>query len=243
MDFKEETEKILGAMGGYAFAGSILAGGAITSTFTKQEIRDFDLYFRSKAAFVAAVEQAYDGGFWCVSLSSRAITFAKGSLVCQMMHFKWFADASAIFDSFDFTCCMAALDIDSKALVFHPRFLADTSKRDLIFNHGTDFPLASGVRLLKYQGRGYSISKREMIKLLTACMLKKVESWDELKEQIGGHYGESVSLDTGKPFTADNITAAIDAVQVISGTDAQEMPSTAEAAFAAIWPVAASVAA
>jgi len=235
-DFTKEIEFLKERIGGaWPFEGCILAGGAITSVFTKKDISDFDLYFHSRKAFDAAVHSAYDQGYWCVSITSRAITFAQGDLVFQLMHFRFFPDANAIFESFDFTCCMAALPMDSQQLVFHPRFLADTNKRELIFNHGTDFPLASGVRVLKYQQRGYTISKTELIKLLVAVTRTKIDSWDELKEQIGGHYGEKVTVDTSKEFNPANLTAALESVRFEPGCDSVENPATAEEALAKIW--------
>lgn len=236
MNFQKELNYIVANMGGYILPKAMLAGGAITSAFTKQKIADFDLYFRSKEDFTEALHVAYDHNLWCVSRSSRAITLAQGDTVFQLMHFKWFADPAAIFDSFDFTCCMAALDVDSKEFTFHPRFIADTSKRELVFNHATDYPLASGLRVIKYQGRGYTISKRELAKLLATCAMRGVASWDDLADQIGGKYGDAVTLDSSKPFTAENVSLALDLANMEETVDAAGMPCSADDALALIFP-------
>ena len=234
-NFQKELDQILVQMKAYIFPKAILAGGAITSAFTKQKIADFDLYFRSKEDFLETLRAAYDENLWCVANSRRAITLAQGDTVFQLMHFKWFAGPAAIFDSFDFTCCMAPLDVDTKEFTFGPRFIPDTSKRELVFNHGTDFPLASGLRVLKYQGRGYTISRLELAKLLATCAMRGVSGWDDLSDQIGGHYGESVTIDTSKPFTPANISLTLDNADLEAGA-IEDFPTSAEEAELKIWP-------
>lgn len=208
MNLEKEKEYLLGQLN-FQPNDSFLAGGALTSLFTKQHINDFDIYFKSKEAFTKALEDAYEYHMWCVHVSSRAITFADGDDIYQYMFFKWFPTAENIFESYDFTACMGAVDLNSKEFVFHPRFLADVSKRELNFNPGTDFPLASGIRTLKYIDKGFSLHKKEMTKILTACVFKNITSWEELKEQLGGNYGEKVVLDTTKEFTLENAVEAI----------------------------------
>ena len=96
LSFEREKQYLLRQMGWFKPSGSILAGGAITSTFTNQQIADFDLYFKSKAAFIEAVRGAYDDGLWCISSSGRAITFSDNGTIYQMMHFSFFDSAEAI---------------------------------------------------------------------------------------------------------------------------------------------------
>lgn len=209
MNLAKEKTYLLNQLG-FKPQGSFLAGGAITSLFTNDKINDFDLYFKSKEDFVRALEYAYEDHLWCVHVSSRAITFAIGNEVYQMMYFDWFETADQIFDKFDFTACMGALDLDTKDFIFHPRFMADVAKRELKFNPNTLYPLASGVRTLKYQERGFSLNKHEMIKVLMSCVFKNVTSWDELRDQLGGNYGERVFSSPDKEFTLDNAIEALE---------------------------------
>lgn len=211
----------------YTFAGSFLAGGAIASKFTNKPINDFDVYFKSRESFESAVKQAYSSGFWCVSLTSRAITFKKGNWAYQFMHFKFFPQPCDIFDTFDFTCCMGAIDFDAGQFVFHPRFLSDLSRRELVFNHNTAFPLASGFRVMKYIDKGFTISRKEWIKVVTAVSFKKIESWDELKNQMGGSYGDVVAMDTTKPFDLDSAMESINGAHVESATE-KDVPANDE---------------
>ena len=233
------------------FTGCFIAGGALTATFTNKSIKDFDLYFKTKEAFEEAIHYAYDHDFWCVSVSGRAITFVKSDQIYQLMWFRFFPTPEAIFESFDFTCCMAALDVDTHEFNLHPRFLIDASRRDIVFNPGTAFPLASGFRILKYQQRGYTIQKREWMKLIAAISFKKIESWEELKDQIGGQYGDQVALDTSEPFCLANVIESLDQAHTESRYDTKvitvgdttaevpkgpEIPENAEMALAMIFP-------
>lgn len=215
--------------------GAFLAGGAITSTFTNKPIADYDLYFQSREAFENAVKVAYEEGLWCVCNSGRAITFSDhGGPSYQLMHFAFFESARLIFDSFDFTCCMAAVDIDAKEFVFHPTFLSDTSKRELVFNHRTSFPLASALRVLKYQGKGFTIRKAELLKVITACSLKPISGWDDLAQQIGGQYGQAAAIDKSKPFCLDSAISSLDSMgEFPIGTP--DGPGSAEEALAQIF--------
>lgn len=233
--FAVEKNKLVG----YApikLAGSMIAGGALTSVFTNQPINDIDLYFKTRQAFEEAVRNLYDDGFWCVDMSDRAITFVEGPAIVQLMHFDFFPTAQDVFNTFDFTCCMAALDRDGDAFVFDDRFFQHCSQRFLSFHPGTRYPFASLLRVLKYQGRGYTIGKGDLLKILLACHRTPVKSWDDLKSQIGGSYGHHVSLKADTPFS---IEAAIEAIGDISfqakTESAAEMPGSADLALEKIF--------
>lgn len=236
-DFDFETEQ------------AFIAGGAITSVFTNKTIHDFDLYYKSREAFESAVEDAYRKGLWCVAVSGRAITFTRGNTIYQLMCFRWFPTASDIFESFDFTACMGAYDLDTDRFELHERFLIDAARRDLVFNHKTAYPLASGLRALKYQGKGYSIDRREWLKLVTAISFQKIESWEELRDQIGGQYGYQVAIDTTKPFNLENAieslaeaamersAESVAEAQTLEGVEKIDgIPANAEEALAMIFP-------
>lgn len=205
-----EAEKRLVRNAAYPFEHAFVAGGAITSVFTAKPINDADIYFKSRAAFEKAVFQSYEEGFWCVDASKRAVTFSDNGRIVQLMHFDFFPTADDIFKAFDFTINMAALDLDSNEFIFHDDFLKHNAQRFLRFNKGTRYPLASATRVLKYQQRDYTIGKGDILKIALACRGVRLESWDDLKDQIGGAYGNKVVLENeGAPFSLD---AAIDAL-------------------------------
>lgn len=194
-------------------ADAFVAGGAVTSVFTNRAINDVDVYFKSREAFDFAVAEAYENGWWCVSSSKRAVTFSDhGGPAIQFMHFDFFPTAQDIFAAFDFTVVMGAFDYDASEFVFHDDFLKHNSQRFLRFHPGTRFPLASATRVLKYQDRDYTIGKGDVLKIALACRKVKIDSWEELKDQIGGAYGEKVVLgNEDKEFSLD---AAIEAMTV-----------------------------
>lgn len=236
------------------FDNAFVAGGAVTSVFTGADINDVDLYFKSRRAFERAVYDAYEEGLWCVAASKRAVTFADQSKnIAQLMHFDFFPTAQSIFDAFDFTVCMGAVELDTgerskwqgvklvtvgekhpdSGFVFHPDFLKHNSQRFLKFNAGTRYPLASATRVLKYQQRGYTIGKGDIMKVALAVRGVKIDTWEDLKDQIGGAYGDKVVLgNEDKPFTLE---AAIEALTVDDAesepwfSPADGAPGTAEA--------------
>lgn len=209
-DYKAEAAKIRTKC--QPIPGAFAAGGAVTSVFTGKTINDVDVYFKSREAFEFAVAQAYEEGMWCVSSTKRAVTFVNGDDIIQFMHFDFFPTAQAIFDAFDFTVVMGALDFDTDEFTFHDDFLKHNSQRFLRFHPGTRYPLASATRVLKYQERGYTIGKGDILKIALASRKVKIDTWEELKDQIGGAYGEKVELaGEDKEFSLD---AAIEALTV-----------------------------
>lgn len=229
-----ELRKIQDAASGFAPAGSFIAGGALTSVFTGQPINDVDLYFKTKEQFIAGVQKAYDTGLWCVAATDRAVTFAHGQKILQLMHFDFFPSADDVFDAFDFTVCMAAYDFDADAFHFHPEFFKHASQRYLRFHAGTRYPFGSLLRVMKYQGRGYTLGKGDLIRIALCCHEVPLNSWDDLAAAIGGQYGEKVSLATDKPFS---IRAAIDVIanaEFTCATIPEEMPGSADELLAKI---------
>lgn len=210
-NYKAEADKIRQAC--YPIPGAFAAGGAVTSVFTGKPINDVDVYFKSREAFEYAVADAYENSWWCVSSSKRAVTFSdNGGTPVQFMHFDFFPTAQDIFDAFDFTAVMGALDFDTGEFAFHDDFLKHNSQRLLRFHPGTRYPLASATRVLKYQDRGYAIGKGDILKIALASRKVKIDTWEDLKDQIGGAYGEKVVLaGEGHEFSLD---AAISALTV-----------------------------
>ncbi|RWX40810.1 hypothetical protein EHH54_10395 [Rhizobium leguminosarum] len=207
-DYTAEAKKIKEKC--HHVSGAFAAGGAVTSVFTGKEINDVDVYFKSREAFEYAVASAYEDSWWCVSSSKRAVTFVDGDSVIQFMHFDFFPTAQDIFNAFDFTVVMGALDFDADEFVFHDDFLKHNSQRFLRFHPGTRYPLASAVRVLKYQDRGYTIGKGDILKIALAGRKVKIDTWEELKDQIGGAYGEKVVLEgEGQEFSLDAAIAAL----------------------------------
>jgi hypothetical protein len=84
---------------------------------------------------------------------------------------------------------MGAYDIKSGKFILHPDFVYDNAARRLQVNTRTAFPFISVLRIQKYVERGWSVSAKHIMLLSLACNALKIESWDELKAQMGGMYG------------------------------------------------------
>ena len=232
--FSKEQQAIFSAANHFLPKGAWVAGGALTSVYTGLPVNDVDIYFNGRKSFEDAVHRAYDDGFWCVAKTSRAVTFVYGTHVIQLMHFNWFDAPSSIFDSFDFTCCMAAMDCETKDIVMHEEFLKHCSQRFLKFHSGTAFPYGTVSRVLKYQKRGYTIGVNEMLRIALKCSSCDINTWDDLKEQIGGQYGESVNLNRSGDFTIDAAIEAMKGMQVVRSSN-DPMPDTPDELIKSIF--------
>ncbi|OSA95660.1 UNVERIFIED_ORG: hypothetical protein B2H93_04365 [Clostridium botulinum] len=168
----------------------IIAGGCITSLFTRREINDIDIYFRSKESLIRALEQIVDCST-IIAHTDKATLFVKDreGNEYQFIHFNFFESPKDIFNTFDFTVCMGAYDFKTEEFVLHDNFLKDNSQRMLKVNQNTKYPIVTALRIQKYLDKGYSISKPEFIKIMLIINKLKINTYKELKEQMGGMYG------------------------------------------------------
>lgn len=188
-----------------------IAGGCITSLFCAREIHDIDIYFRSSKDFFYFCDAELSiRNVLLVSKTNRAITYInkqydtlsrnnKNSIIkeyipIQCIGFDFFNSAEEIFKSFDFTVCMGAFDFSIEQFVLDNRFLLDNASKKLYVNMNTKYPICTLFRVDKYKKYGYSISKYEYIKIITAIHNLKCDSWDEFKEQLGNNYGEKIVI-------------------------------------------------
>lgn len=225
---KPELEKIREKASHFLPANAFIAGGALASVFTMRDINDVDIYFRSKVDFCEAVERAYEDGLWCVAATDRAVTFAHGENIIQLMCFEFFESPAAIFDAFDFTACMAAYDIERKTFVFHEDFFKHNAQRYLKFHSGTRYPFGSLLRVPKYQSKGYTLGKGDLLRIALCCHQVPLDSWDALAKAVGGQYGEKVSIDQTQTFSVAAAIQVIDRQDFTVPATPEEMPGSAE---------------
>lgn len=225
MKNEREFKKLKDAAGHMLPAGGFIAGGALTSVFSNKPISDIDIYFKSKEAFEDAIFDAYDDGLWAHAASDRSITFVDNGRVVQFIYFEFFETAEAVFDAFDFTCCMAAWDIDAKDWVFHPDFMKHVAQRYLSFHPGTRFPFASLLRVAKYQQRGYSIGRGDLLQIALRCHQVPLTSWEDFAHAVGGQYGEEViDLQDKGEFTVDAAIKLLQRESIIRDYVPRAMP-------------------
>lgn len=196
---------------------AILAGGAITSLFTRKPINDFDIYFRNETD---AVNMLRDGGS-VHSFSKKAVMLGCDGNMVQLIYFNYFADAHEIFKSFDFTINMGAFDFTTEEFVFHEDFFLHNTKRMLRFNPETAFPIVSALRIEKYTTRGFVIPATDNTSVMLACMNLKIDTWGEFKEQAGGMYGtnmdEVFNFADDEPFDLDKAISIVREMELYEG--------------------------
>jgi len=187
---------------------AIIAGGAITSVFTGAEVNDLDVYFKSwedLGNFLYAIEDT------CVRVlnhTDKAILLTDGgNQIVQAIIFDVFPTIEELFEKFDFTVVMGAYDYSSRHFYFHQDFMKHNSQRVLSFNPETLFPIVSALRVDKYIKKGYKISKAEFLRIVMKCMTLGLESFDDVRKNIGGLYGldmKKVIVDDGE-FSLENV--------------------------------------
>lgn len=218
--FMEATNKL---------GGLYIAGGSLSSLATNREINDIDCYFPSKVALVEAIRYMRDDlGAWCTFISDKSISWSveteMGRVAFQFIYYGFYSSAHEIFNEFDFTICMAAYESISDSIVSDENFLLHNSQRHLEFNQNTKFPIISGLRVKKYEDRGYSISRRNFLKIMLAINEVKMNSWEDFRNQCGNLYGLNYLNDEDIPDAPFSVDAAFDVISKVSL--AKTLPNT-----------------
>lgn len=204
--------------------GCFVAGGSILSLKTRQKINDYDLYPKDQTRIIDILQDLIQNhNCFVIAESDRSITLKSNDLrhadgtrmIVQVITIQDFPTAESIFETFDFTVCMAAYDCDTSKFHYHESFWEDLGAKVLNFNSKTKYPYASLVRTRKYTEKGYNLPKGELLKIaLTIANHGMTTSWTELCQQIGGVYGHTIELETeDMEFNFDN------AIKVLSETD------------------------
>lgn len=110
---------------------AFIAGGAITSIFTRKDVNDIDVYFRSEEDVCNLVLEAYSSREEYISsyelilnnVTKRSLYFQNENQDFQAMTFRYFKSANEIFDSFDFTVAWVLMILRMKDLFFIQIFL------------------------------------------------------------------------------------------------------------------------
>ena len=185
----------------YGLTGCYIAGGAVLSTVTKTDIKDYDVYPKSKEDTLNVCAVLFDAGGFVINMSVNAITFklndknSNGERVIVQVILGQYPTPSAIFDAFDFTICMGAFDCDTGEYHMVEDFWIDVASKTIRFNVDTKWPLNSLIRVYKYTKKGYYTGKTEMAKIALAIARDGMpNSWEELEDAIGGVYGRSLKL-------------------------------------------------
>lgn len=164
-----------------------------------------------------------------VGHTDKSVMFLDGSgMQVQAIHCGFYPTVEDIFKSFDFTINMGVYDFAQECFVLDEDFLTDNASRKLRVNEGTSFPIISQLRLAKYQQRGYSINRKEFIKLSLAVANLNLSSWEDVKNAIGGMYGYNIDdlFDEDKDFTMEEVFEQLEELEcTLEGTTAK-IPAT-----------------
>ncbi len=176
------------------------------SAYTNKQINDYDIYFSKKESADTFIE--------CLKLQDRrdvyqnyskrdklekesfsknllvfetdnAITFISKKQKYQVIK-AFYLEPEDLFKKYDFTICMAAYSPLENIFYLFDSFLQDVSEKRLKFNIGTEYPICSLLRVLKYQKKGYTINGLELIKLSLTIHALKLDNYAELKRQLQG---------------------------------------------------------
>ena len=153
-----------------------IAGGAITSIFSKKPINDIDIYPKTTLAKLKLIH------YMCERTGIQTITpksiygICNGNFQINLVLLENVSSPQDIFDKFDFSINMAAYDMDTESFHFSVNFFRDLAARYIRVNHNTLYPLVSVMRINKYEQRGYTAGKNELAKLLLKTSSIKIES-------------------------------------------------------------------
>lgn len=172
-EFDETTlAKVLAGLPSLSPTGPWLAGGSLRRTLLRQEPdSDFDFFFRDPAqltVFATALETA---GLEKVRETEHHLHYrgrvgdSALPIDVQCIRFAFYASASAVIDSFDFTICQFAFD--GADLTAGEYALWDLGRKRLAV-HKVTFPVSSMRRVLKYATQGFKACNGCLATLLRA---------------------------------------------------------------------------
>lgn len=197
----------------------IIAGGAITSVFTRKEINDIDIYFpdaKKASQFVAALYSQEFGYHTFTNVTNKSLMFVSrdSDAKCQLIFYKFHPDVQSIFNDFDFTINMGAYIPKEDKFILHEDFLKHNSQRTIQINTNTAYPIISVLRTQKYAERGYHVSKPQLVRLLLRLSQLGISSWKELKDHLGGMYGYNVDdiFPEDKEFSMELAISVLDTI-------------------------------
>ena len=170
----------------------IIAGGAIRSVFTNEQIKDYDFYFKSDDHFIQVVKyfdyilERYKDKCSMIVDTLNSITYSIFGNTIQLV--KKYTDLTIIgkLNKFDFTVCQGAFDCSTKEFTYSKNFIIHNAKRRLVYTQNTDYPLSTVIRVLKYLNKGYNISNTEYLKILLDVQNLKFDTFRDFKEHVLG---------------------------------------------------------
>jgi hypothetical protein len=139
----------------------LIAGGAIRRTITGEKLEDgdIDLFFTNEKdhnAYKNILRDRQD--FKLISEKDHVDTFewtyAGTKYEVQLIKIRFYPNAAALLDSFDFTIAQFAMDPNGPRFFCGDLSLYDLGRKRIVLNN-LNYPLSSLRRLIKYTKQGY----------------------------------------------------------------------------------------
>lgn len=174
-----------------------IAGGSIRDYFSKEKIKDIDLFFPNEEHFIkclsyfgiyknnSLLESFQGGNNYETKNKDTEIVFQNNNAI--KINYKkqtidiikhYFESPEETILNFDFTCCSAA--IDGKNIYIHDTFFQDLASKRLIIN-SLPYPVSSLYRLQKYIKKGYTMCSGGLISLAMAISEKEIHMDEEFE--------------------------------------------------------------
>lgn len=158
--------------------GQYFIAGSCIST---DDINDIDIYPAGESEFIIPIVNRIN------TRSLNSVTIACNPPL-QFCHYKK-SDLSTLINSFDFSHVQAGAHVQDraiKAITWTDSYLYAGASRTSDFE-GSEYPLSSAIRLLKYHKRG-EISQRgamvAMLKIIEAIVARGFKDYNDFKDQL-----------------------------------------------------------
>jgi hypothetical protein len=190
--FKMETKLLLDNLSSDLYSKlksskAFVAGGALTSVFSRNEINDYDLYFKDEDGLEEMINYFEDEDYTKENESFNAVTYKNNDNVFQLIKLNEFTTVpEVVIDKFDFTINQVAYDFEVDKFFIVDTFLKDLAARQLVFNNKTPYPIATLIRVEKYLNKGFNINPLELGKIALEVQNLSFNTMEELEEHFRG---------------------------------------------------------
>lgn len=167
-----------------------VAGGAITSVFSYQQINDFDIFLHEDKDVTNVIAQLRNKvREKQIELESVIETDTAFSFKVKGKRYQFVKVLTGsmrnVVDNFDFTICMGAWS-QQHGFLLDESFLHHLSQRRLVFNINAAYPICSLYRARKFIKRGFTMNGIEAIKLGLTIQNLDLSTYAELRKQLMG---------------------------------------------------------
>lgn len=159
-----------------------VAGGAFKDIFEGKQVRDLDMFFKSKEDWIEAVDMFKDNEDYAHYYTNNNVTAFKHKVTGVVVECicKVFGEPEEIINNFDFTIAKMAYDyvLDPKSSEEEPLYKGIVYYSDKFFEHLTLkrlviddkllYPMDTFHRLFKYAKKGFYPCRMSKIKMMKA---------------------------------------------------------------------------